>query len=297
MKRDDTLWKGLIEDLFPEFLEFFYPRAVNLLDEKASFEFLDKELQELFPTPDGKAPPKFVDKLVRVRLRTEEENWALFHVEVQGYPDKNFAERMFEYYYRIRDRYGQSVTALAIFAGNVKSVGHFEEECLGCEVFYRYNVFDIRKVDEEALMASKNPFSLVVLAAKAALLKGKDTDKELMRRHTSLFEVLETWTLPQQKKLILSAFLVNCVQFVEPETYRIFNKQLESITGKNNPMGVVEILEERGHQKGLKEGLAKAQEQFVTNLLAKLHLSDEQIADIAGVDLDFVQQVKQKLPQ
>ncbi len=27
MKRDDTLWKGILEDLFDDFLRFFYPEA------------------------------------------------------------------------------------------------------------------------------------------------------------------------------------------------------------------------------------------------------------------------------
>jgi predicted transposase/invertase (TIGR01784 family) len=299
MKRDDTLWKGLIEDLFPEFLEFFYPRAVELLDGKASFEFLDKELQELYPSPDGNAPPKFVDKLVRVRSKAKEEEWILIHVEVQGYRDVNFPTRMFRYYYRIWDRYGHPVTAIAIFMGSATSVNQYDEECLGTKLLYEYNVYNVRGAKDEELKASNNPFALVVLAAKASLLSGKVTDEELMRQHAWIFEALNTRKIPKRKQLIMWAFLVNCVRFAKPETYRIFDKQLETITGKTNSMGVIEMLEEKGIEKGIERGIERgrteAQAQFVTNLLAKLHLTDDQIADIAGVDLAFVERIKQAL--
>ncbi|MBD2699118.1 hypothetical protein IC229_00600 [Spirosoma sp. BT702] len=41
----------------------------------------------------------------------------------------------------------------------------------------------------------------------------------------------------------------------------------------------------RGHQK--------AEEKFVKNLLEKLNLTTEQIADVAGVSADFVKKVQQ----
>lgn len=43
------------------------------------------------------------------------------------------------------------------------------------------------------------------------------------------------------------------------------------------------------------KGQQKEQEKFVTNLLEKLNLSTEQIADIAGVSVKFVLEVQQKL--
>ena len=42
-------------------------------------------------------------------------------------------------------------------------------------------------------------------------------------------------------------------------------------------------------------GQQKEQIKIVTNLLEKLNLAIDQIADIAGVSVDFVKSVKQKL--
>ena len=67
MKRDDSLWKAILEDVFDDFLTFFYPDASDLFDFGKGFEFLDKELDDLFPREESESV-KYVDKLVKVAL-------------------------------------------------------------------------------------------------------------------------------------------------------------------------------------------------------------------------------------
>jgi predicted transposase YdaD len=99
----DKLWKGAIEDLVVDFLRFFYQDADNIFDFSKKPEFLDKELEELFP--DQKNTTRHVDKLVKVWLKDGSVKWILIHCEVQGYGDKDFELRMFIYFYRIFRRY------------------------------------------------------------------------------------------------------------------------------------------------------------------------------------------------
>src|ERR1700712_783796 len=96
MKRDDTLWKGILEDLFIHFLRFFFEDADSLFDLKKGFEYLDKEMEQISKADDPQSS-KFLDKLVKVYTKEGEEQWVLVHVEVQGYTDKNFEERIFVY--------------------------------------------------------------------------------------------------------------------------------------------------------------------------------------------------------
>jgi predicted transposase YdaD len=51
-----------------------------------------------------------------------------------------------------------------------------------------------------------------------------------------------------------------------------------------------DVLYLRGKDKARQE----EQTKFVSNLLSKLELTIEQIADIAGVSVDFVKDIKQK---
>ena len=59
MKRDDSLWKAILEDLFAEFLQFFFPNANEIFDMEKGFEFLDKELEQIFPMQEDDFSPKY----------------------------------------------------------------------------------------------------------------------------------------------------------------------------------------------------------------------------------------------
>ena len=63
-------------------------------------------------------------------------------------------------------------------------------------------------------------------------------------------------------------------------------------------MGIEELLLEKarhdGFQKGLQEGLQK-DKQIVRNLIIKHGWTDEQIAEVAEVSVDFVKKVRASL--
>src|SRR4051812_4317263 len=116
-RKNDILWKGVMEVIFDDLLRFIFPDADQIVDMGRGFEFLDKELNEMYPESDKASDTRFVDKLIKVFLRDGHQEWFLIHIEVQGYPDKMFPERMFRYYYRIFDKHHTPVTALAFFTG------------------------------------------------------------------------------------------------------------------------------------------------------------------------------------
>ncbi len=101
-RKSDILWKGMLEEVFDDLLRFIFPDADQLFDLTKGFEFLNRELAELYPEPDKESSTRFVDKLVKVFRRDGSEEWLLTHVEVQGQPDPTFAERMFRYFYYVQ---------------------------------------------------------------------------------------------------------------------------------------------------------------------------------------------------
>ena len=48
-KKNDILLKSAFEEAFPDLLRFFFDKADIIFDIERGFEFLDKELSELFP--------------------------------------------------------------------------------------------------------------------------------------------------------------------------------------------------------------------------------------------------------
>jgi hypothetical protein len=150
----DILWKGILEDIFDDFLRYMIPNAEEIIDFEKGFVFLDKELNELF-SADENAGTAHVDKLVQVYAKSGEEEWILVHVEVQGYYDNTFARRMFRYFTRIFEKYNKPVTAFAIFTDNQPGFfpSVYEYDFVGTRLTYKYNIF---KVLEQARHLTPN---------------------------------------------------------------------------------------------------------------------------------------------
>jgi predicted transposase YdaD len=309
-RRYDPFWKGVLEEVFDDLLRFVFPHADKELDLEKGFEYLDKELGELYPEPEHPGQVRFVDKLAKVFMRDGSERWVLIHVEVQGHRDTEFARRMFTYYYRIMDRFETRVTAIAIFSGadGKRMPNQFEDIFLGTSLTYRYNTLCITDYADKALELSENPFALVMLVAKKILLKGEDLDALLLKEKLHLVRLLMKKGLFTKPKIAaIFTFLNNYICFEKSETSRIFREQVDIITGKKNTMGILEqvaqvraaeakeegILE--GIEKGREEGRAEEQEKSVRIFLAHTEFSPEKIASLVGVSVAFVEKIKEEL--
>ena len=100
-RRDDFLWKAIIEDIAEDFLRFFFPDADVLFDLDKKCEYLDKEFAPFFPQEEiGSAGTRYVDKLIKVYLKDGGEKWISVHLEVQNQRGKgDFSARMLRYWY------------------------------------------------------------------------------------------------------------------------------------------------------------------------------------------------------
>ncbi|HEY4290650.1 MAG TPA: hypothetical protein VGN00_26305 [Puia sp.] len=296
-KKNDILWKGMIEEVFEDLLQFVIPGADRIFDMKRGFEFLEKELGEMYPEPEKKSDTKFVDKLVKVFQKDGSEEWVLCHVEVQGTNDPMFAKRMFKYYARIFDRFDRPLTAIAIFTGKdgKKLPGIYIRKYEGAELTYKYNTLCILDYDDRSLMANKNPFALIILAAKKALLKGKDLDVILLKEKLTLAKLLIKRGYTEKKTNAILSFLHNYVRFDKSETNRIFESELDCITGKTNTMGIIEQVRQMKIEEAEEKARDEERHVFVENLLSNTSFSAKKIADLAGVNISFVNKVKASL--
>jgi hypothetical protein len=95
-------------------------------------------------------------------------------------------------------------------------------------------------------------------------------------------------------------FLKLYVRFTKKDFDKEFINTVEELTDKpQKTMGIEEFVLARERRIGKIEGeIETSQEKdliFVKSLLEKTSHSDEQIVDIAGVTLEFVQSVKRQL--
>jgi hypothetical protein len=108
----DSPWKEAIDRYFEPCPAFFFPEAHAEIDWGRGYEMLDKELQPIVRRAEHGR--RYVDKLVKVWLKSGEEQWLLIHIEVQAWKEGDFPRRMFVYNHRIFDRYDREVISLAI---------------------------------------------------------------------------------------------------------------------------------------------------------------------------------------
>jgi predicted transposase YdaD len=307
MRRNDALWKAILEDVFDDFLHFFFKDADEIFDFSQPFVFLDKELEQLFPSNQDEFNPKYVDKLIKVFTKDGLEKWILVHIEVQGSNDVAFGHRMFQYFYRIYDKYRHPITAFAILTDRNKYFRpqKFEQTYLGTTLRYDFNLYKILDQEESVLLESNNPFAIIVLTVLIALKKGKITEEELLGEKISLAKRLLNHQFSKDKIRALMNFLKLYVRFESSEKVNRFEKELELLSNKTKEtMGIEEfalvraerIGEKRGEKKGEKRGIEKERHEqklaFVKTLLQETDFDDNKIARLASVTTDFVAKVR-----
>lgn len=262
----DSPWKDAIERFFPEFMAFFFPAAFERIDWTKGYEFLDKELQAV--AQDAELGRRFVDKLVRVTLVTGEDDLIYVHVEVQGTPERDFAERIFVYNYRLFDRYRRPVASLAVLADDSRTwrPDAFGYDVLGCRIGIRFPVAKLidHAGSEAALLAGDNAFGLVTAAHLNARATRRDDGARLEAKWT-LVRCLYDKQWDRQR--IIALFLVlDWMMRLPSSLARELQRRLAVMEGERN-MPYVSSIEQIGIEKGIKQGLQQGKALSLIDLL------------------------------
>jgi hypothetical protein len=212
----DSPWKDILEAYFEECIEFFFPDVHPEIDWSRGYEFLDKELQQI--VREAEVGTRFADKLVKVWTFAGDDIWVLIHIEVQSQSQPSFAERMFVYYYRLRDRFNRPVVSFAILSDDSAQwrPNQFTEELWGCRNHFEFRTVKLLDYRQQWLQLtdSKNPFAIVVMAH----LKTLET--------ASLPEQRQRWKLELAKGLFNQGRsrqdVVNLLRFIDWIWVRLF---------------------------------------------------------------------------
>jgi predicted transposase YdaD len=294
-------WKDVCETSHrPDFLRFFIPNADEIFDFTKDVEFLDKELAKLFP--EAKNKNRRADKLAKVFMKDGTEKWILAHVEIQGYVDDEFGFRMFQYYYRIRDKYNQPVMAFAVLTDDSPNYRptEFSEGFLDTKLLYQYKTLKLSDYRPEDFQKTNNIFAFALEVAWYGLKANKPKEGEtLYQLKMNLFRRVQKKGYSANDFRQILKFLKNYVSFGNEEMLIKFEEETDKPV-KN--MGIVEAVEtyykEYGIKQGKKEGRkigkieGKIEERVST--VVKLYsrgFEINQIADILELTAEEVQQI------
>ncbi len=257
MAWSDELWKESIEKLFPRFIEFFHNDIYKTINFNKGYTFLDKEFQSI--TSESEEGKGYVDKLVKVYLKSGKERWVLIHIEVQGYKDDKFSERMFKYFYRIFDKYKRKILAIAILTDPVKNYypDKFEYEFYDTTLKYSYRTYKILEQDEEKLLKDNNPFALAILAGLYSI-KAHNNDNIKLKFKLKLIRLLLERGYKEKEIIEMFRFIDGVIKLNDIMKEKLFKKELSNMKEvKDMPYitSIERIAREEGVEEGIKEGI------------------------------------------
>ena len=291
-KTNDELLKGAFEEYFVDFLRFLYPDADQVFDLSRAIQFMDKELLAIAPDRERREGRRIADLLAKVHLRDGGERWILLHTEIEGGSGDDFAYRMFQYHYRILDRYRVAVESIAVFTGGrgQPRPAVYHHQTLDTQIHFKYRVYHIYDHSEQELLSMNNIFALIVLACQKAQLEGKVAESELGHGRLTIAKALLSHQIEHDRIIGFLVFLKNFIYVTDREINRIFEDHIIQLTGGNIDMGIIEIVKRQERELGLEKGLekgrreerakAEAEKKAIALEMKKDGLSIDQIAKL-----------------
>ncbi|WPL15323.1 hypothetical protein Thiowin_00214 [Thiorhodovibrio winogradskyi] len=208
---------------------------------------------------EAKTTRRYADKLVGLTRRNDTPVWVLAHVEVQGDPQSDFAERMFTYNYKIRDAYQVPVASLAVLADTKRSFrpNSYRTALWDCRVQFDFpmvKLLDYTTPERWAeLEASDNVFALVVMAQIQA--KVTDDAETLKRWKFRLMRLM--YERGYERTLIEELFrLIDWMIRLPEELEAEFRQELYAYE-EQYQMPYVTTVERAGIEKGVQQGEAR----------------------------------------
>ncbi len=276
----DSAWKEVLEKLFERFLSFFFPKIHRDIDFSRGFEFLDNELQQI--AVESESGKRIVDKLVKVYLVDGAEKWLLIHVEIQGYEQQEFPERMYVYNYRIFDKFRRDVISLALLTDENPNFRpneyHRARRDWGFEVSCRFPVVKLIDYREHwaELEANPHPFAIIVRAyLKALETVGNVQEKYSWKKRF----LLELYQLGMDRETLWAIYkFIDWMMQLPKELGKAFVAEMKTIE-EAKQMSLLTSAEQVGLEQGLEQGVNSLQRVIATIIKRKFGALGQQLAE------------------
>jgi hypothetical protein len=253
--------KEAIDALFEDFMELFFPDMSPLVDFTEKPVALEQEFQGILSFAHRK---KIVDKLYQLTMKSIDKKTKskaksvkeliLLHTEAETSPKNFFVKRMFLYAAVAITKHDKPLTALVIYTGkNVpKQPNFFKMTCFGTEISYFFRYYAVAEQNENALIASKNIFSLIILAIKYVIDSPDDYAKRFAFKK-KLFSLLVEREIPLEKRKKLLIF-VNEILRIPNEMQNDFIKFAQFKIDNN--------MATKNHNNSVKERLKQSEKEI-----------------------------------
>jgi Domain of unknown function (DUF4351)/Putative transposase, YhgA-like len=244
----DSLFKKLLQNFFPEFIELFFPHISDVLD-KDSITFLPQEIL----TDLRKGDKKIVDMLVQAKYRNEQTLF-IIHVEHQSYIPKDFGERMFCYYADLYKINGVPILPIVIYSHDVpmtKQPSSFSISIGSKNVIqFDYEVVQLNQLNWQDFANIQNPVASALMSKMQMDAAERPTVKLIS------LQLLAGLGLNPALVEQISVFIDTYLK-LNTEEEEVFNSQIATIEPKQKEqvMEIVTSWMEKGLEQGKEIGI------------------------------------------
>jgi predicted transposase YdaD len=152
---------------FDLILKEIFSKAVGIIFWLATGQKIDREAKVL-PTEIRFVKSFYPDILLEIGGK-------IIHIEIQVQQDKTLPERMLDYFYTIRKKYGKTPTQIVLFVGKGNpppTKFEIKDEFGAQNLSFNFIVLDMKKIEPDVFIKSDKPEEVIV-----GILAGKFKDK------------------------------------------------------------------------------------------------------------------------
>jgi hypothetical protein len=262
MTDHDTLFKKLLQNFFPEFIELFFP-DISGFWERDSIKFLP---QEVF-TDVKEGEKRIIDILVQANFK-QQDTLFVIHIEHQSYTQTNFNKRMFCYYARLYEEYGLPIYPIVIYSHDLPKTtepSSLNIDFLGWKVVeFNYRVVQLNQLNWQDFVNQRNPIASALMSKMQMGVEERPTVKLLS------LQLLTSLGLNVAQVEQISVFIDTYLKLNTSEE-RVFEEQIATIEPrqKEQVMEIVTSWMEKGIEQGMQRGMQRGMQQEAASLVLR----------------------------
>jgi hypothetical protein len=261
LSQADTAWKVALENFLEQILLFCFPEIHALIDWDKEVRFAEQEMHEIFS--NSETGGRRIDKLIWVTSRENKPVMILIHIEVQSYYDPDFERRMFQYCYRILDKYGLFPVSGAILADHRKNwtPKSYEHSRAGNHLFFQFPTIKLLDFEgkRDILEADTSPFACILLAQLDFIQSRKTNQETRMRVKVQATKRLYDKGFSREQVRWLFYFIDALICIPKPLELE-YRKEIFKLEEQKN-MVYVSSIERLGREEGLEQGLQQGRQE------------------------------------
>lgn len=272
----DRLFKELLSNFFPEFIELFFP-DVSAYWERDSIEFLP---QEVF-TDVTEGERKILDIVTKVSFRNQNTLF-IIHTEHQSYSQTNFNQRMFTYFARLHEKYALPIYPIVIYSHDTPLTpepNSYRIDFPNKKVLeFNYEVVQLNQLRWQNFFNQLNPIASALMAKMRMNIQERPIVKLMS------LQLLANLELNPAQVQLISGFIDTYLDLNAQEE-RIFQEQLASIEPQQEER-VMQIVTSWMRQ-GIQQGEAKLILRLLNRRLGGVNQQlQERIQNLSTAELE-----------